>query len=116
MTMLTSSGVCLSLAFVLQSSAAPAFFGGSSDVRQLSNMQITGYEPGSDVVQHSKIDHDQKEMEAHLGATPVAFDKASKIYNLGGNSGGYATLTITALAAAVTKGTVVTQGGTTAVG
>merc|ERR1719465_97794 len=71
---------------------------------------ITGYQPGSDVIQHSLIDLDQKEMEAHLGTTPVAFDKAKQIYTLGGNSGAYAQLTVGALGAAVTKGTVVTQG------
>merc|ERR1719240_2027551 len=73
---------------------------------------ITGYQPGSDVIQHSLIDLDQKEMEAHLGTTPVAFDKAKQIYTLGGNSGAYAQLTVGALGAAITKGTVVTQGGT----
>merc|ERR1719428_1115921 len=73
---------------------------------------ITGYQPGSDVIQHSLIDLDQKEMEAHLGTTPVAFDKAKQIYTLGGNSGAYAQLTVGALGAAITKGTSVTQGGT----
>merc|ERR1719311_1112112 len=71
---------------------------------------ITGYHPGSDVVQHSLIDLDQKEMEAHLGATPVAFDKAKQIYTTGGNSGGTAVLTISALATALPKGTFVSQG------
>merc|ERR1719240_402465 len=74
---------------------------------------ITGYQPGSDVIQHSLIDLDQKEMEAHLGTTPVAFDKAKQIYTLGGNSGAYAQLTVGALGAAITKGTSVTQGGAT---
>merc|ERR1719171_1974085 len=73
---------------------------------------ITGYQPGSDVIQHSLIDLDQKEMEAHLGTTPVAFDKAKQIYTLGGNSGATAQLTVGALGAAITKGTSVTQGGT----
>merc|ERR1719274_406020 len=71
---------------------------------------ITGYHPGSDVVQHSLIDLDQKEMEAHLGTTPVAFDKAKQIYSTGGNSGATATLTISALATALPKGTFVSQG------
>merc|ERR1719324_1583119 len=71
---------------------------------------ITGYQPGSDVIQHSLIDLDQKEMEAHLGTTPVAFDKAKQIYSTGGNSGATATLTISALAKAMPKGTFVSQG------
>merc|ERR1719327_63421 len=71
---------------------------------------ITGYQPGSDVIQHSLIDLDQKEMEAHLGTTPVAFDKAKQIYSTGGNSGATATLTISALANALPKGTFVSQG------
>merc|ERR1719428_2266288 len=71
---------------------------------------ITGYQPGSDVIQHSLIDLDQKEMEAHLGTTPVAFDKAKQIYSTGGNSGATATLTIPALAKALPKGTFVSQG------
>merc|ERR1719399_1493346 len=54
-------------------------------------------------------------MEAHLGATPVEFDKAKQIYVSGGHSGGHAQLTVTALTVAVAKGTVVTQ-GTTATG
>lgn len=49
-------------------------------------------------------------MEAHLGATPVAFDKAKQIYASGGNSGGTAVLLISALQAPVTKGTYVSQG------
>merc|ERR1719248_475736 len=49
-------------------------------------------------------------MEAHLGTTPVAFDKAKQIYTTGGNSGATATLTISALAKAMPKGTFVSQG------
>merc|ERR1719399_1275158 len=71
---------------------------------------ITGYHPGSDVVQHSLIDLDQKEMEAHLGTTPVEFAEANEIYTTGGNSGGTAVLKITALATAMPKGTFVSQG------
>merc|ERR1719399_1070989 len=71
---------------------------------------ITGYHTQTDVTQHSLIDLDQKEMEAHLGATPVAFDKAKQIYASGGNSGGTAVLMISALQASVTKGTYVSQG------
>merc|ERR1719375_2223567 len=71
---------------------------------------ITGYHTQTDVTQHSLIDLDQKEMEAHLGATPVAFDKAKQIYASGGNSGGTAVLLISALQAPVTKGTYVSQG------
>jgi len=71
---------------------------------------IAGYEPGSDVVQHSRIDLDQKEMEAHLGASPVDFAKAKAIYENGGNSGAHASITVSALAADAAKGAEVKQG------
>merc|ERR1719265_2651041 len=74
---------------------------------------ITGYEPATDVTQHSRIDLDQAEMETHLQASPVAYEKAKQIYNLGGNSGGYAQLKVNALMKAVTKGMFVVQGQAT---
>jgi len=79
-----------------------------------SYAKIAGYEPGSSVVQHSRIDLDQKEMESHLGSVP-AFDKAYAIYSQGGNSGGYARFTISSLASEVKKGVTVTQGSNTGV-
>jgi len=72
---------------------------------------MVGYEPGSDVTQHSLIDLDQKEMETHLAKTPADFTAASNIYTLGANSGGYAQFTVSALAAGVAKGATVTQAG-----
>merc|ERR1719171_1370413 len=52
---------------------------------------IAGYEPGSDVIQHSRIDLDQKEMEKHLKA--LDYTKAKAIYQNGGNSGAHASIT-----------------------
>ena len=71
---------------------------------------IAGYEPGSDVIQHSRIDLDQKEMESHLGASPPDYVKAEAIYSLGGNSGAHASITVSALAADAAKGAEVKQG------
>merc|ERR1719335_1705208 len=51
-------------------------------------------------------------MEKYLGSTPKDYEKAKNIYSLGGNSGGYAEITLTAgLAAAAAKGKAVSQGG-----
>merc|ERR1711904_477464 len=76
-----------------------------------SNPQIVGYDSGSDVRQHSYIDLDQKDMEKYLGSTPKDYEKAKNIYSLGGNSGGYAEITLTAgLAGAHANGVVVSQG------
>jgi len=76
-----------------------------------SNPQIVGYDSGSDVRQHSYIDLDQKDMEKYLGSTPKDYEKAKNIYSLGGNSGGYAEITLTTgLAGAHAKGVVVSQG------
>merc|ERR1719269_16330 len=53
-------------------------------------------------------------MEKYLGATPVDYAKAKNIYEHGGNSGGYAEITLaTGLAAAAAKGKAVSQGGKT---
>merc|ERR1719262_1976536 len=50
-------------------------------------------------------------MEKYLGSTPKDYEKAKNIYSLGGNSGGYAEITLTAgLAGAHAKGVVVSQG------
>merc|ERR1719172_312920 len=76
----------------------------------LIQINAAGHEPGSDVVQHSRIDLDQKEMEAHLGASPVDFAKAKAIYEKGGNSGAHASITVSALAADAAKGAEVKQG------
>merc|ERR1711904_498026 len=76
-----------------------------------SNPQIVGYDSGSDVRQHSYIDLDQKDMEKYLGSTPKDYEKAKNIYSLGGNSGGYAEITLTTgLAGSHAKGVVVSQG------
>jgi Notch-like protein len=70
------------------------------------------YDSGSDVRQHSYIDKDQRDMEKYLGA-PIDYGKAKNIYEKGGNSGGYAEITLTTgLTAAHAKGVVVTQAGT----
>merc|ERR1719333_1860598 len=74
---------------------------------------LTGAEL-SDVRQHSYIDLDQKDMESYLGANPVDYAKAKNIYELGGNSGGYAEITLTtALAGAHAKGVAVSEGTVT---
>ena len=78
---------------------------------QASYGNIVGYEPGSDVEQHSFIDLDQQEMETHLKGNPPDFNAARKIYTLGGNSGGYAQFTVLALAQNVAKGAAVSQTG-----
>jgi len=74
---------------------------------------IAGYDPGSDVTQHNRIDLDQKEMEAALAADN--FPKAQAIYETGGNSGAYATVTVAATQA-VKSGQAVTQVGSTGKG
>jgi len=83
--------------------------------RKLSYAKITGYEPGSSVVEHSKIDLDQKAMEAQLGKT-INWTQAQAIYENGGNSGAKAEMTVgVALAAAAAKKAEVKQ-GTVAIG
>merc|ERR1719174_99234 len=50
-------------------------------------------------------------METYLGSTPKDYEKAKNIYTLGGNSGGYAEITLTTgLAGAHAKGVAVSQG------
>jgi hypothetical protein len=75
-----------------------------------SYAKITGYEPGSDVTEHSKIDLDQQAMEAELKEVPIDWTTAKAIYENGGNSGGYTTMTVGALAADAAKGADVLQG------
>jgi hypothetical protein len=70
---------------------------------------IVGYQPGSDVQQHSLIDLDQQEMESHLSTSPPDFTAAYKIYTQGGNSGGYAECTVPPLAKALVSGATVSQ-------
>merc|ERR1712193_119972 len=53
---------------------------------------------------------DQKEMEAHLGASPPDYVKAEAIYQNGGNSGAHASITVSALAADAAEGAEDKQG------
>lgn len=80
-----------------------------------SNTMIVGYEPGSDVEQHSFIDLDQKELESHLDGSPD-WAKARQIYTLGGHSGGYAEFTVPSLASEIPKLRSVSQTGSEATG
>jgi len=76
-----------------------------------SDPQIVMYDSGSDVRQHSYIDLDQRDMEVYLGATPTDYAKAKNIYEHGGNSGGYAEITLTTpVQTAAAKSTTVSQG------
>jgi len=75
---------------------------------------IAGYEPGSDVTQHNRIDLDQKEMEEWLKKVPPNFPVAKAIYENGAHSGAYARLTVAATDAALTKGATATQSGNAA--
>merc|ERR1719238_1901713 len=74
--------------------------------------QIAGYEPGSDVTQHNRLDLDQQLMEAYLGEAEPDFANAKGIYEGGGHSGAYARMTVTATTAALESGAAVRQGGT----
>jgi hypothetical protein len=71
--------------------------------------KIAGYEPGSDVTQHNRLDLDQNEMEGFLGKTPPDFTKAKAIYEQGAHSGAYARLTVIALPADLAKSAAVVQ-------
>ena len=77
--------------------------------RRLSFADIAGYTPGSDVVQHSRLDLDQQEMEAHLANEDFA--AAKNIYENGGNSGARAVVKVGALTQAVNQLDKVSQGG-----
>jgi len=72
---------------------------------------IAGYDPGSDVIQHNRLDLDQEVMEKYLKETPPDFTKAKGIYEGGGHSGAYARMTVSKTSAAVEKAAAVTQGG-----
>jgi len=85
-----------------------------TEPRQLSQIRIAGYEPGSDVTQHNRLDLDQAEMQTYLGLATPDFAKAKAIYVSGAHSGGYARITVTALPDAVAKGSTVVQAGNAA--
>lgn len=64
--------------------------------RQLSYEFIAGYRPESQVTDHNAIDLDQAALETELGrGTDSGFAAAKRIYEEGGNSKSYATLTFT---------------------
>jgi len=86
----------------------------SAEVRQLSYAKIAGYEPGSDVTQHNRLDLDQQEMEKFLGLTTPDFVKAKAIYNTGAHSGAYARMTVSALSANLNKSAAVVQASNSA--
>lgn len=69
---------------------------------------IAGYECGSDVTSHNALDIDQKEMEDALKG--LDYTLAKDVYTNGGNSGGYAELTTSALASAISKDTILKVG------
>lgn len=72
---------------------------------------ITGYTPGSDVVQHSRIDLDQNVFEDYLKNGD--FVSAKNVYEKGGHSGAHEVLTLKSpLVKDVAKKTSVTQGET----
>merc|ERR1712238_496454 len=83
----------------------------------MGNTRISGYAPGTDVVDHGNIDLDQAEMEVELELkTEEGFAAAKVIYEEGGNSKVSATMTF--LSGSNTKwpispGTVLYGAGTT---
>lgn len=81
--------------------------------RHLSQEQIAGYEPASQVTDHNAIDLDQKAIEGRLAlATEASFEEAEDIYLNGGHSKSYALVELTpTLSKPVSKGTIVS--GTT---
>jgi len=69
--------------------------------RRLSFEKIAGYYPGSQVTDHCAIDRDQAAIEVELAKkTNDSFQAAQQIYNQGGNSKSYATVTLSAPLAA----------------
>eukprot|EP00581_Thalassiosira_minuscula_P007471 CAMPEP_0183710558 /NCGR_PEP_ID=MMETSP0737-20130205/6262_1 /TAXON_ID=385413 /ORGANISM="Thalassiosira miniscula, Strain CCMP1093" /LENGTH=547 /DNA_ID=CAMNT_0025938857 /DNA_START=120 /DNA_END=1763 /DNA_ORIENTATION=+ len=74
--------------------------------RRLSWDKVAGYLPGSQVTDHCAIDLDQKVIEEQLNLkTPESFENARKIYNHGGYSKSYASITLdTGLEGAIEKG------------
>jgi hypothetical protein len=86
-----------------------AYYPGAEPCQEFTS--IVSYVPGSNVVQHSRIDLCQKEMETHLGKNPADFANAKKIYEIGGHSGAYARLTLSPTTVALEQGVEVTQAG-----
>jgi len=92
---------------LLASTLAVADASGSAGVhRQLSYQKVAGYSPASQVTDHCAIDLDQNAIAEQLVLkTPEGFEAARAIYNNGGHSKSYATVTLaTPLTAAVSKG------------
>jgi len=88
----------------------------STEPRQLAtHPMIAGYAPGSSVIQHNRIDLDQKEMEKYLGEATPNWAKATAIYTKGAHSGAYAHITVpTQTTAALKKSDAVVQAGNAA--
>jgi len=94
--------------------AAMALVGANaaSTTRNLSNKQIAGYEPPSDVVDHTKMDLDQSAMEGQLKLqTDDSFLAAKRIYEMGAHSKVIAEITLASpgLATTATKESIVTS-------
>jgi len=90
----------------------PTLGAAAQDARKLSFESMVGYEPSTDVSQHSYIDKDQKELEANLKkAGGPDWAAAKDIYTKGGNSGATAVMTVSALGAALSSGGAVEQNG-----
>jgi len=77
---------------------------------------IAGYEPGSDVADHARVDLDQKALEDAVGEdTEEGMAKAKRIYEEGGHSKSHAVLTLsTGLTMAVNKSDGISDGTTMA--
>jgi len=77
------------------------------------NTRISGYAPGTDVVDHGNVDLDQAAMETAIKPkTEEAFAAGKVIYETGGNSKVSATVTLTApLASGISSGTVLSGVG-----
>lgn len=73
-----------------------------------SYVKIIGYEPGSDVEQHSRIDLDQKDIEAYL--KEYNWTSAYDMYANGGHSGATVTMGVSGLTVNAAKGTLIQQG------
>ena len=105
------------LAFLMASSASAntSLRGIITESRRLSYENIAGYQPESQVTDHNAIDRDQAAIETLLSdETDESFAAAQNIYNMGGNSKSYATVTLdSALTGSVAKGNAVTGTDTT---
>ena len=62
---------------------------------QASYEKIYNYLPGSQVTDHNALDLDQKALEADLAESPVDYTNAKAVYQNGGHSKSYATITLT---------------------